>query len=988
MNHVEIWKNIVVRHDESAIIPFLKTLIEQQKQQLLSPLGEVATDLLEIKDRLINHKHFFARKASNKQERILNYTLLVCLPNEQHPLAKWLSDDIVFTPFTTKNIFSWFVPCWLSSHLSNLEYQAKLPKQLTYLGLLELADVIKFSLPKNLIVKLLAQSIFQESEGERGLFLFRPSALWQRPETLDEHFWWLFEAETDLYRIGKEKNLRDSPTNEPQNWQSAILTLVQQQLIPSERLLVSILEALTHWKKKANISWLTRLFDALPKWPQLLLANQIQLFKIFSVPHALAVKSSLSALKTFLPSADFNVAACLAHFDSIVQSRQFSITLAGLKFLKKLNRKSDEYRATIILLVASALHHRHLLIQQKVLTFLIQFGNGYADLIQPIILKNRSNLFQIIRQQLNSIVSVEKKETTSVYYKNVPTEASETVNSLTEFIDLAQTVLDNPAAFQFDRFIEGLLRFYPDIDEATCEKLVPVFKKAFRLVFNELPSNQGMLDNMLATLLLDVYDLLKEKLQLTSNHQFLRLGEHYEALGFWSNDSAATVDWQQTHIYNWYNPYDPSEVYTPIKKVLLHVLKQLRNGSTLPLLSTITHTPMWVDAAVFVRKLRQFQEANVFPNPFDVQFTISRLKADAFAKGLELANQLLNNEYVELANYCFLSNVPIPQKWMEQLAVEGEKRDDKKRVIHPLTFAFATAAITKRAIGKKSPQNPLPKLSIPSSYFDGTHSWSVFWDELHPQEWSYKTQQMEFTGQHYIHRELQIKCPKGLQLDAYPDFLYQYLPGREVPFRPNVNDVVNLLNWFPNNPDPLISLILADNLCYPTFWEKEAQRRVEKVLHWLNSNYNCSTLVGAPSHLFVSVSLICGDSQTRQLAATVWRNLVERKVVDSEVIGANIGKMQRHHFVPLKRLTQLIQSHLWHLTTEQEVALTTLIEQVVDKLPAVPVANTKQLLRLYQEFLLRTQRRIDKERTQILLSLWKGHGGLRKVVEELEAFFG
>ena len=74
MNQNERWEKIVLAHDEKAIIPFLQQLDEATKNDLLPTISKVAKDLLEIKDRLINNKHFYAKKASHKQERILNYS--------------------------------------------------------------------------------------------------------------------------------------------------------------------------------------------------------------------------------------------------------------------------------------------------------------------------------------------------------------------------------------------------------------------------------------------------------------------------------------------------------------------------------------------------------------------------------------------------------------------------------------------------------------------------------------------------------------------------------------------------------------------------------------------------------------------------------------------------------------------------------------------------------------------------------------------------
>ena len=160
MNLTENWQQILELHNEKAIIPFLKQLDEAQKQYLLPILSKTVKEYLEIKDRLINHKHFYAKKASNKQERILFYSIFVIADNPNLPVHKWLKINILITPFTVENLFNWCCPEWFIEALNKLGEQAFIPLNITYDLVQKMAEKGYFKPSKALIAKLFTRIIF------------------------------------------------------------------------------------------------------------------------------------------------------------------------------------------------------------------------------------------------------------------------------------------------------------------------------------------------------------------------------------------------------------------------------------------------------------------------------------------------------------------------------------------------------------------------------------------------------------------------------------------------------------------------------------------------------------------------------------------------------------------------------------------------------------------------------------------------------------
>ncbi|WP_283936109.1 DUF6493 family protein [Escherichia albertii] len=80
-----------------------------------------------------------------------------------------------------------------------------------------------------------------------------------------------------------------------------------------------------------------------------------------------------------------------------------------------------------------------------------------------------------------------------------------------------------------------------------------------------------------------------------------------------------------------------------------NILLLLKNNVNLPLLSTPTHLPCFIDPAVFVLRLLQYQNAGVVPVSQDMQLAIQR----CVFIGSQPDISQLNTEYAALVRYLF-----------------------------------------------------------------------------------------------------------------------------------------------------------------------------------------------------------------------------------------------------------------------------------------------------------------------------------------------
>ena len=558
------------------------------------------------------------------------------------------------------------------------------------------------------------------------------------------------------------------------------------------------------------------------------------------------------------------------------------------------------------------------------------------------------------------------------------------INNFNEFYQLSLQIFDNNQPYHFDQFLSSIIKFQQEIKGENIEKFTPIFKRAYQLVFNELPSHQGMLDNIMAIFLLDLADLLIAKFPAHSQ-SLKKLAKDYMEQGFFIAQEENAFDLQYAHLYRWYNPYDPSQVYMPVKKLLGAVLTLLHKEKYLPLLSTPSHTPTWLDPIIFIERLAIYQDKKELPDPIDLQIAISRINFDNSEKALKLAPTYLKKEYLKLIQFLLNPKTEFPKNLYQK------NKDLASPVEHTtlnnfpfLLYVYVTASITKNTYFRQSYTSQLPDLQIATNYYTGQNEWMVFWEERRFEDWNQKTRRLEFVGKPYIHREIQIKFPKGLDIDKHPDFLYQYFPGNDEAFRPNINDVQRLLGLIPNNPGPLIALLVADNLKYSSFWEVAAKKRVYRTLDWLHQYHHQNS--SQPVHLFLAACLLCEDLKIRQSAANFWIKAVQHNNINSVLLGQSIGRMERKNFAPIKRFIDLVQDHLLKISTIHNHALESIIVNILAKLPAIPIKNTKKLLFLYRELLALNHSTINEKRLLILLELWQESPSLKKVILELAVF--
>jgi len=992
MNLIENWVKIVEQNDEKAIIPYLKQLNDAQKQDLLPTISKTAKAYLEVKDRLINHKHFYTKKASNKQDRILNYSIFICIKELANPLHKWLDVNKIITSFVHENILHWYCPKWLSSYLNDFAKQEEIPVNIRYDLVMRMADKGYIEPSKPLLARLVTKIIYQELPNQKWVYEYEPKALLRHSDTLKKHTWYLFDYKTQIYSVDRYLKLANEETLPKNCWYDALKKMSDAGKIDRIKLLKACLTAtLKTVFNKPAVGWFAVLFEYLAPTEKELIEIQSELFATFTLPYSKAINTTLKSIKKATAHPNFKVDDCLINFDKLLANKTKSVVTNALYVLQKLAVHHPDKHFKICDFTTVTFTHKTEELQIKAAKIINQYGVENKEKLVPKIANYQANLFvstqkilknfgcqHITEQTDNQLFKIKKEPLLSTKNKIKP------LDTFDDFVKLALQVFNNQQSYHFDQFLAGLLKFQNEIRGAEIKKFTPLFKRAYQLVYNELPNHQGMIDNILGIFFMDWGDLLIGRYPEDSQG-LKKIAKTYLEQGFFINEEDTPFDLNYANLYRWYNPYDPSEVYTPLKKLLGGVLQYLHQNKIFPLLSTPTHSPMWIDPIIFVEKLAIYQDQKEIPNAIDLQLAISRIAFENNKKALLLAKEKLKNQYYDLVDFLLNKNKSLPSYINEKKEIGKDVQElQLAENTHSFYYGFITAGITKHSISKKKNSLQLPDLQLNTNYFTGNHDWMIFWEERRFEDWNHKTHRLEFVGAPFIHRELQVKIPKGMKIENHPNFLYQYFPGNDEPFRPNINDVKRLLGLLPNNPEPLIALLIADNLKYANFWEENDRKRVIEIVNWL-SNW-LHQPYGEPIHLFLATSMLCGDKKNRIKVSELWKKGIALQLIDSELLGRILGKIEKKEFAPLKRFTDLAQNHLYKISPVHNHALEQLIANLAAKLPAIPIKNTKQLLVLYRELLALNKSIITNERLVISLALWQDSPSLKKVIRELKEY--
>ena len=429
-------------------------------------------------------------------------------------------------------------------------------------------------------------------------------------------------------------------------WQKVFTLLCKKNYFPDKSFITSFIEVLLNPWKKNVLDMYCRWIEGLTPTEEELLPSQHTLFALLTLDKSSLINFSMKCIAQISTHPDFDFQAFADNFAlCFTVSKIAKSQLIGIEILEKYYQKqapaNPDYREQLAVLFTVP----DVKLQEKVASLLTTYFNqeGLPEVIAPYrdYLKGKAqDLLATLSQSESSTLS--DRSASSDNSKNSYTPTPKTAcaaRTLTpeNLLFLLGDCLREPAAHTIDVFLEGLITLQDDFPTDWAKSLSPYIKQLTKRVDKEeIPTDVILLGVLRALidrrpLALDpkcsyTWEELCKKRKKLSEKEFeaytqdYYLGNARQVLPFLFRKGQMVIDFILQHCH-------------------------------LPLLSTPTHLPFYIEAEVLVDKLLQYEAQGKAPDLDDLIVACNRLLfKEVSATAKEKARQL-KGDYAKAIQY-------------------------------------------------------------------------------------------------------------------------------------------------------------------------------------------------------------------------------------------------------------------------------------------------------------------------------------------------
>lgn len=970
----ERYTRLLEKQQDKDLIPFLQTLTPQERKTLAPHLKKLGKEYLSFRQ----DGHRWKYKATDKQRTMLSHSFFACynFTEIQKENPAWLLSREHLEKF-----LSWYCPPWFNDYINSFTEKNWLPFELDYGYLVELTQRGFVQPNPQLIARLLINFLYEYKERQS---YYAPERLLLYPVALQEHIWHIFEHETTVHFHSVLANYQGKQI--AGSWLDAFLHYAACEKIDRQRLLQQALLAANRNFNKLLSGWFTDLFTKLAPSAAELLSLQPELFNLFSSPHGKVVTAALQSCKTIADETRFDAEDLLDQVPLLLSSTTKSVVNAALQLLEKLARKKSGLHNRIGLLATGALMHKEESLQVRAAKLIAKFGDPEDSALRDAISPHHLSLFSGARTLLQSCIGQQEEALPAVtadVSKGPLTDgtALPSIGNPDELVFLAAQAFDNNQSWHIDALPAALIRLQREIRGEHISKLEPAIQRALKLYFVEWRSNQGNLDLLLASFFLDCC------LWLVRQHPW-----HGHAAGtLYQNYLGKTEEnkkvWQEhganTQFLSGWKPDGARFLCSAYRSLLGTALERWKRGIILPLLCEPTHAPAWIDPVVLIERLAVYQEQHALPDDIDLQIALSRCWLQSTDQAIRLATARLHGETRRLMLFLLDPQEPPAGPFGMETAWMMAALSKSPGTIYPELAALVYSRQPRALYTGQYPYEVVHETFTynRSVWTNGKYSQepAVGHKKLVRLDLSARGTKKPVSG---FRKFLAKLAGKKEELpSAPPPLLYDYLRSKETWLSIEDRDIRRIYLLTPNNPGPLLSLLVEKGLYDPDFFSETAKRFTVRVLEVLHETWHPQ---GEMAHLVIAICLICADKIAVSYAVEIWLRGVEESSIDSRLLGTILGKLERIEYAPLKRLTDLLSRSALGVSPAHNRALETMLTALLKELPATPVKGQRKLLEIYLEVLSLNGSSLQDQALKIQLRQWKENTVLGKVLTRTE----
>ena len=429
-------------------------------------------------------------------------------------------------------------------------------------------------------------------------------------------------------------------------WQKVFTLLCKKNYFSDKSFITSFIEVLLNPWKKNVLDMYCRWIEGLTPTEEELLPSQHTLFALLTLDKSSLINFSMKCIAQISTHPDFDFQAFADNFAlCFTVSKIAKSQLIGIEILEKYYQKqaptNPDYREQLAVLFTVP----DVKLQEKVASLLTTYfgGEGLAEVVAPYqdYLKGKAqDLLATLSQSESSTLSDRSasSDNSKNSYTPTPKTACEARTLTPEnLLFLLGDCLREPAAHTIDVFLEGLIILQDDFPADWAKSLSPYIKQLTKRVDKEeIPTDIILLGILRALiewrpLALDpkcryTWEEFCQKREKLSKKEFeaysldYYLGNARQVLPFLFRKGQMVIDFILQHCH-------------------------------LPLLSTPTHLPFYIEAEVLVDKLLQYEAQGKAPDLDDLIVACNRLLFTEVSAAAKEKVRQLKGDYAKAIQY-------------------------------------------------------------------------------------------------------------------------------------------------------------------------------------------------------------------------------------------------------------------------------------------------------------------------------------------------
>lgn len=973
---------------EEDIIPFLKNLDDKQKRELVPFLKKFHKKIFEsreVHEKVDGYTRFsYENLYSTEKREMVDFCCFVCMTKTDANRTCFSLSNLCVDDFIINNVLDWYVPKWYNDVIN-----AEPPWSMDYEKMMMLYDKELLFPSISLILSKLPQAIVRrerKNENTRSINTYSPEALFLHKETLKTHIWYLFEEDSGINNYYGFLGI-ENYNNGNDIWIDTIINLVKENKIDRNRVLTATILSSTKGFNKNLSGWFFDLLIQLNPSEEELLLHQDELFTALYSPHSKVVNTVLKYFKAIGKDKKFKYEEFIDTSTVLLSSETKSVVSSTLMILDKVAKVHKVSKSDVCLKSAEALMNVDEKIQERASKIIVGHGNVKNEALRNEINMYAESAFHSAKLLLKDYIitqeiEIEIEEENNLYKKSkklIPENAIPNYETFDELVFLVSQAIDNNEVYHIDLFLDCLPRLNAQVTEENVSKLEPIFKRSWDLSVNlEWSSRHGHLEVEVAYLINDLATIYSEKYPEIFDRYLKHKNKKIKAL----KEETYNKDYYKECLKEFEDRGIQDYIFH-IHNVLFRKIKSLINENvSIGLLSTPTHIPCWVDPLIFIDRIVEYENKKQQICIYDFQIGIGRFPYNEMPESIkEKIDEIGDCDIKNVLKYHFglldldSVNLKRPDLWLQSVLSKNNAKD-----LDYFKRSFNDSFVKEFA----------------------EYDWDCSIKEKVYDHYNYKTGKYEKKS--YYQNELRLKdyVPSKTESTSFLGGLKEIFKGKKKVTSSLVNsiydymyfkkqkysiiipehDEVKFLLLAPNNPSVFLNEIIRSILHLSTFTSESEKRNVTNLLKglyeiWTRKDFSEST------YLFLATGMLCSEKVSRELAAEIWIKAVSEDIMNNDLIGICIGKLQHGEYSPMKRFTDLLSNNCLNISKKHNRALFEVLDKVIGEINENPPKGVKKLVEIFVELKMQLMEKEISETTIENLEKWRSKKSLKPVINKL-----